>query len=71
MKPEVIENLNGEKKTRKSPVPQDGKRITEGALKLPLQERVALRNELTISIDAELKTLEETWNAAKKLTGKE
>lgn len=71
MKPEVIENLNGEKKQRKSPVPQDYTRIAQGALSQPLQKRVELRNDLTLSINAELKELEETWNAAKKLTGKE
>ena len=61
-------NLNG--KQRATPVPKDGKRITEGALKLPLDQRVALRNTLTTSIDNELAVLEREWNEAKKLVGK-
>lgn len=61
-------NLNG-KKTRKSPVPQSVGRIIEGALKLPLASRVNLRNELTTSIDAELKKMETDFNEAKKLIG--
>lgn len=59
-------NLNG-KKERKSPVPQSGDRITQGALNLPLEERVKLRNVLTTSIDNELKSMEEKFNTAKKL----
>lgn len=59
-------NLNG-KKTRKSPVPKSGDRIFEGALLQPLPERVALRNALTESIDAELKKMETDFNEAKKL----
>lgn len=41
-------------KTRKSPVPQKVERITAGALKLELEERITLRDELTISIDEEM-----------------
>lgn len=63
-------NLNG-KKERATPIPKDGKRITEGALKLPLDQRVALRNELTKSIDEDLDDLEFRFNEAKKLVGKE
>lgn len=56
-----------EKKPRKSPVPQDAARITAGALNLPLEEKVALRNSLTLSIDSELKEMESKYNQAKKL----
>lgn len=69
MKPEVLNaetNLNG-KKERKQRVPQDAARITKGALNLPLEEKVALRNSLTDSIDRELKEMESKFNEAKKL----
>lgn len=70
MKPEVTAetNLNG-KKARKSPVPQDAKRITEGALKLPLRERVELKKLLSISIDNEITGMETDFMEAKKLIG--
>lgn len=71
MKTEIVTaetNLNGTKK-RKSPVPQSGDRITEGALKLPLKERVALKNMLSSSIENELKNMETDFNEAKKLIG--
>lgn len=67
MKPEVTAETNLGKKERQSPIPKDAKRITEGALKLPLNERVAIRNLLTVSINNELKDMEEKWNQAKKL----
>lgn len=63
----VTAETNLSKKARKSPVPQDGKRILEGALKLRLDQRVALINSLTTSIDNELKYMEDKWNEAKKL----
>lgn len=69
MKPEILNaetNLNG-KKTRAASVPKDGTRITEGALKLPLRERVALRDKLTSSIDNEITQMGEDYNAAKTL----
>lgn len=62
----VLEHTT-EKKTRKTPVPQGSDRITQGALKLPLEERVKLRNDLTDSIDNELKAMEDSYNSAKKL----
>lgn len=70
MKPEVTAetNLTG-KKARKSPVPQDAKRITEGALKLPLRERVELKKLLSISIDHEITGMETDLGEAKKLIG--
>ena len=56
-----------EKKTRKSPVPQDAGRILAGALKLSFNDRVSLRDELTASIEEELKAMEDKFNSAKKL----
>lgn len=57
-------NLNG-KKTRKTPVPAGYGRIVSGALNLSLEERVELRNELSRSIDNEIKEMEQRFNAAK------
>lgn len=50
-------NLNG-KKARKSPVPANADRITEGALNLNLKERIKLRNVLIESITNELNEME-------------
>ena len=69
MKELVTAETNLGKKARKSPVPQNGDRIREGALKLPLDKKVLLRNELTLSIDQELSDMEEKFNQAKKLIG--
>lgn len=70
MKPEVTAetNLNG-KKERNPPIPKDAKRITEGALKLPLRERVELKKLLSISIDNEITGMETDFMEAKKLIG--
>jgi hypothetical protein len=43
-----------EKKPRKSPVPANAERITEGALKLPLEERIDLNKILSDSIKNEM-----------------
>lgn len=43
-----------EKKTRKSPVPANADRITEGALKLPLEQRIDLNKTLSKSITEEM-----------------
>lgn len=43
-----------EKKTRKSPVPANADRIKEGALKLPIEERIDLSKALSISIEEEM-----------------
>lgn len=61
-------NLNG-KKERQSPIPKDASRIAEGAMKLTLGLRVALRNALNTSIEEELKKMETDFNEAKKLIG--
>lgn len=68
-------NLNG-KKARKSPVPSNVERIFEGALKLPLEVRISLRDGLTDSINTEVNEMEldlhersEKWIQAKKLIG--
>lgn len=55
------------KRVRKSPVPANADRITEGALKLDLKKRVELRNKLSTSIDNELKQLESDLAKAKEL----
>lgn len=60
------------KKTRKTPVPQQVDRITEGALRLELKDRVALKNVLSDSISKELEEMETNLQNAKKLmNGKE
>jgi hypothetical protein len=67
---ELIDHTTGpnqEKKTRKSPVPANTDRIKEGALRMDLIDRVNLRDQLIISIDNELKSMEEKFNAAKAL----
>lgn len=56
-----------EKAQRKSPIPQDAGRILAGALKLELKDRVDIRNELTSSIDEELKDMEAKLNEARKM----
>lgn len=56
-----------EKKARKSPVPANPERITEGALKLPLKERVDLKNALTESITRELQDMENSLLKAKEM----
>lgn len=43
-----------EKKPRKSPVPANAERITEGALKLPIDERIELNQKLSQSIKEEM-----------------
>jgi hypothetical protein len=58
--------MNSEKK-RKSPVPANSDRITEGALKLPLEKRVILRNDISASIERELKEMESNFEKAKAL----
>lgn len=59
-------NLNG-KKTRKTSVPANADRITEGALNLELNLRVELRNKLSDSIEKELTDLEEKVKVARNL----
>lgn len=49
------ETTNGEKKERKSPVPQIAERITAGAIKLPLSDRVIHLKKVQESISEELK----------------
>lgn len=66
MKPEITAETNL-KKERATPVPKNAHRILEGALRLPLFSRIAIRNDLTTSIDNELKKLETDYNEAKKL----
>jgi len=61
------QNTAAEKKTRKSPVPQNFDRITQGALKLPLKERVDLKNALSASIEKELADLEEILKVSRNL----
>lgn len=60
-------NKPEEKKSRKSPVPQGWERISQGALKLQLKERVDLRNALSSSIEKELAEMEQSLTDAKAL----
>lgn len=64
MKPIVNAETNLGKKTR---TPKDYNAIEKGALNLSLQDRVNLRNNLSISVEAELKDMEEKYNAAKAM----
>ena len=57
-------NLSKVKQTR---TPKDYNSIEAGALKLELEDRVNLRNRLSLSIDGEIKEMEEKFNAAKAL----
>lgn len=43
--------------------------VEKAALSLELKDRVELRNRLTLSIEGELKELEEKFNKAKALVG--
>lgn len=52
-----------EKKTR---TPRDYSSIEKGALSLDLKDRVMLRNNLSLSIESELKAMEEDLELAKK-----
>ena len=54
------------KKTR---TPKNAESITKGALVLPLQERVALRNKISESIIAEVETLKAAATQAEKFAG--
>lgn len=56
-----------EKRTRKSPVPANYDRIMEGALRLPLKERVDIKNALAASIEKELVDLEEKLKQSRTL----
>lgn len=67
MKAEIVNaetNLNG-KKTRKSPVPTDPDIIFAGALKMNLDARIKLRNDLNESIAKEIEYMESQLNGAK------
>lgn len=59
-------SLNG-KKVRKSPVPANFDRIMQGALNLPLKERVDIKNALSSSIDKELEQLENTLKESRNI----
>ena len=58
-----------EVKTRKPRTPRNTESVTKGALALPLQERVALRNKLSESIIAEVETLKAAATQAEKFAG--
>lgn len=61
---DVIKTL--EKQPR---VPRNYESIEKGALALELKERVDLRNRLTISINVEVKEMEDKLTAAKEIVG--
>lgn len=54
-------------KTRQTRTPKDYAAIERGAAELPLKDKVMLRNNLTLQIETELKSLEENFRAAKEL----
>ena len=56
-------------KTRKPLTPRNTESVTKGALALPLQERVTLRNKLSESIIAEVETLKAAATQAEKFAG--
>ena len=58
-----------EVKTRKPRTPRNTESVTKGALALPLQERVALRNKISESIIAEVETLKAEATQAEKFAG--
>lgn len=56
------------KKLEKQPrIPRNYESIEKGALELELKDRVALRNNLTLSIDAELKEMKEKLQQAESI----
>lgn len=59
---DVIKKLEKQQRT-----PRNYESIEKGALALELKERVELRNKLTVSIDQEVKEMEEKLNTAKGL----
>lgn len=63
----IIEAETNIGKVRQIRSPKDYSAIEKGALALELEERVNLRNAMTISIDAELKQMEDRFNRAKQL----
>lgn len=54
-------------KVKNSRTPRNYESIEKGALSLDLKERVELRNRLTLSIDSEIKEMQERLNMATEL----
>lgn len=57
-------NMTDELKPKKTRTPKNVENITNGALSLPLNERVALVNKLKESIQAEVETINEAAKQA-------
>lgn len=62
----TITATNG-KKERAKPVPQNAERITAGALKLNLEERVKMVKILQAANESEVIEIEDSFNKAKAL----
>lgn len=61
------EETIGDKKPRKSPIPQSYERIEAGALKLEFEDKVKLAKILKESIKAELEQKEAAFKSASEL----
>lgn len=63
----MSEDLQTETIEKKQRTPRNYESIKKGALSLGLKERVELRNRLTLSIDSEIKEMQERLNMATEL----
>lgn len=61
------ETITTETKEKAARTPRNYESIEKGALSLELKERVELRNRLTLSIDGEIKEMQEKLTLATQL----